>query len=231
MPRRYPRRSKRSRRSRRKVSWWNKKYSGGQLASMTARKALSLAKYMYGLINVEKKKFDVSSNAGPTTAGAMIPLSHVAQGDTDQDRNGLSVLAKYLYARGTVIFDKDVPYSRCRIMLIQDKQQQSDTTPSVNDVLDPTFASLIDAPLNNLTVGRFTVLRDFVITSNNVGSTEAIARTRTWGFNVKMTQHLRWNGPLGTDVQKNHLYLLLVSDQLVEFPTVTYNTRLTYVDN
>ena len=63
----------------------------------TANKALSMAKYLHGIINSELKSI-LLHNALQTVDfnGVTIHLSDVQQGDLHNQRNGMSILARYL---------------------------------------------------------------------------------------------------------------------------------------
>lgn len=212
----------RRRKGRGKKAWYMRKYNAYELAG----KAWTAAKYLKGLINVEFKKFDVDSSTA--TSGAVVHFNGIAQGDSDQTRDGNSVLMKSLLVRGNIVTNGNATSTRCRVIFFIDKQQIGDTTPAQSDILDPDLNQMV-APLNNQTVGRFTILSDKRYSLNLI---LAGASTSTeYSFFTRLQKHARFNGSAATDIQKNGVYMLFVHDQPTHTPTLHYSSRLKYVDN
>lgn len=192
-----------------------------------ARRAWTLATRLRRLVNVEIKKFDANTSATYVdSTGGLYPLCEVPQGDNDQTRDGKSIKPLSLLIRGECINDATAKTTCTRIMLLQDTQQIADTTPSVSDVLDGTLAPVYMAPLNNETVGRFRVLADFRVMLD-----DAKVNRKPWTIYKKLVGHIRYNGIASTDIQKGGYYLLCVSDQATNRPTITFNSRLSFTDN
>lgn len=202
-----------------KAYWYDRKYSAKDLAI----KALRNVNNIRGLVNSEMLKLDVGASTTPTnvTSQSLILLNGVAQGDGDTQRTGNSIYARALNAN--MFFEKhsSATFTYIRVMVVQDNQQISDTTPTVADVLESDYAS----HLAKTTVGRFTVLMSKIITLNsNLPS-------RSAKFNYAMRHHIRFNGSASSDVQKGAIYLLLISSEATNTPTVRYNYRLSFHDN
>lgn len=179
------------------------------------------------VINVEKKKFDaVYSVTNIPITGTVNPLHAVAQGDTDQTRDGNSIKPLSLLLRYQSYNNATAGTTAIRVLIFRDLQQVGDTNPSTTDILDDSVAALPDAPLNNNTVGRFKILRDFKIILDTAKSNRKDGKVY-----IPLYGHIRYNGAAATDIQKGGLYILMVSDQATNYPTMGYNYRLTYVDN
>lgn len=193
-----------------------------------ARRAWTLASRLRRLVNVEIKKYDaaVSAGTGITSTGSSYPLHEMAQGDTDQLRNGNSIKPLYLRLVMNFVNNSTAVNTRVRYLIIRDMQQVPDTSPAVSDVLDGSVASYCDAPLNNLAVGRYKILRDSVVTMTSVSRPVVNIK-----LNEKLYGHIRYNGSASTDIQKGGLYLLVVSDQATNTPTFGFNLRLSFTDN
>lgn len=190
-----------------------------------AIKALRGVKAIRGIINSEKKVHDISSSFEPTTTGTVIHLNPVSQGDTNTSRDGNSILAKYLGVRTRSIMHSTATATYIRYMIIQDTQQVSDTTPTIGDILqDVSVLSFYD---RNLNVGRFKVLHD------KVQNLDVINRwSGQLNFNCSLNHHTKFNGTAGSDIQKNGLYLVLLSNEATGTkPNVTYESRFAYYDN
>lgn len=192
-----------------------------------AGKALAGVKYVKSLVNVEMKKFD--TGASLTTADTVNQLNAVGQGDADAARDGNSILQKSLLIRATLSGNSNVDTGLVRVLIFVDKQQIGDSSPALSDVLDPTPGNNIIAPLNNETVGRFTILFDRTYSVNS--NLDATAISLPWKFYRKMNQHARFNGANTTDIQKNGLYIAMTHNMGVNTPTFAYSSRLTFIDN
>lgn len=201
---------------------FSKRYSVKDLASY----AYAGVKQLKRLVNVEKKKFDQTIDTTVSSTGTVLPLSNVAQGDTDQSRDGSSIKPLYLYGKTRMTLYNAGGDTNLRVMVFQDNQQVSDTSPSISDVLDGSYAlDFTMCPLNNNTVGRYSILMDknyTLYTDKPILVSE---------IKLTLTGHIRYNGANGTDIQKNGLYILLVSNQATEVPTFQFAPRLTYTDN
>lgn len=215
----YRRRRYTRRRSRGRPQWYNRRYSAKDLA----KRALQQAWRLRGLVNSEMLKHDIggSTNVNATTSIPLKNLVAIPQGDTDITRTGNSIFARALH--GTVVCEKhaSATFTYVRVMLLLDTQSISDTDPVISDVLESNWQS----HLNSDTVGRFNVLagKTIVLDANRPSMTMKI--------NKPMRHHVRYNGPASTDVQRGAMYLLLLSSETVNLPTVRYNLRLSYHDN
>ncbi len=209
---------RRKRRSRK--PWYEKKYSTMQLA----HKAYSGMKYLKSVINVEKKVHDtVISGTFITDAGVVLPLSQIPQGDGIANRDGNSVKATYLGLRLNLVQHDSATSTLTRVIVVMDNQQIADSTPVITDLLAlATVTSFLAAP----SLGRFTVLYDKVQNFMDVSVIQKYLE-----INIPLQQHIRFNGPAGTDVQKNNFYLMLVGDEATNDPSFLGTTRLRFVDN
>jgi len=220
----YTARTKKSRTYRKRR--YHRRSTVGGYANM-AFKAFKLAKYLSTMINCEVKKYDVSDTvAAVDTTGNVIHLNPVAQGDTDDTRDGNSILSKSIAVKLQCGKHASATASILRAMLVVDTQQVADTAPTVADILDST-GNKVSAFLNSNSVGRFKILQDkrFQLTS-----TTLIERFISFGASLK-GMHCRFNGTAGTDMQKNAVYLVLVSDEAANCPSVQYTSRYSFYDN
>ena len=113
--------------------------------------------------------------------------------------------------------------STIRVILFQDKQQVADTSPGVSTVLNS-----VD-PLSALSLsveGRFKIIKDYTIALDNINKKSIVVKKF-----INQYSHVRFNGATGADVQKNGYYLLFLSDEATNTPTISYNVKLSYHDN
>ena len=212
------RRRRNQKRSRK--SWYNRKYSALQLAT----KAWKATRYIKGLVNSEMLHHRIGGNINIDSTGALLPLSAISQGDSDSGRTGNSIFARNLSMNLNIkINASNLATQFIRIVLLQDNQQISDTTPSISDVLDSAYPN---APLNQSTAGRFTIIRNWEFYLNATNQPGRVLKKY-----FKLWHHIRYNGSASTDIQRGGLYLLYISDQATNPPTAGYQIKLGYHDN
>lgn len=185
---------------------WNAASSGVKALTL-ATKAVRGINYIRGLVNSEMHKhliqwttpFDV------TQLGYISALTYVPIANTSDSRTGDSILARKLMLRLTVLKSPLVGESVFRCYIVRDNQQVSDIVPNVSDVIEDTCLNTVNAPLaplNNSTVGRFSILKSlkFGLTDNSP--------LRNIDVFMDMRSHIRFNGTSSVDYQKNHIYMV-----------------------
>lgn len=190
----------------------------------TASKALALAYSVKKLVNVEYKKFDTNISAAISTAGVTYNLVNMAQGDTDNLRNGNSIKLTSLQYKLLLRQNTSAISTSLRIVIVKDNQQVADTAPGFNAVFESTDPTI--SFLNNETVGRFSIVHD---RTHLLSNGDNFIRMEKW-FKT-LNSHVRYNGSAATDLQKGCYYLMLISDESTNTPSVKINVRATYVDN
>lgn len=198
-----------------------------------AKKAAKGVYYLKGLVNSELMK-RTTSQGNLTIPYPLFPpvpqlMTGIPVGDDDSERTGNSVLLRYLNIRAllkaTPLAGGEYLPGFIRIIVFRDTQQASDTTPTLSDVLQFITPTSF---LNPDTVGRYTILRDKLIQLNN---DRPYAQ---FNYTLSTRAHLRFNGPLSTDVQKDHIYFVaFATDSFgsASNPTMDLATRISYHDN
>lgn len=199
-----------------------------------ASKALSMAKFLASVINVEHKFKDT---VFPRTAIYSTPsisfITGTAQGDTQSgSRNGDSIKLTSVNIRGMVTVPTGTSQSPriVRIMLINDKVSDG-AVPALTDVLDNSTLPNVYARYNPDNAGtRFKVLYDKRIVVS--ATTNAIKFT----CYRKLKHHLKYTGSTSnqSDASTGHLYVLVVSDDNAagtDDPSVEWNSCIRYIDN
>lgn len=176
-------------------------------------------KGLRALINSEEFVFDTAYNVTLAANTAVItPLNNIAQGDGQSQRTGNSILMKKLMRMQ--YNTTAVANTLVREILFIDKQQVADTAPVVGDILE---SSLPIAALLKTTSGRFQILEDNLYTLNSASTTGRVFRKSRM-----LHKHAFFNGTASTDIQKNGLYKLAISDTVC---ALTGMYRLVYHDN
>lgn len=221
----YNRRQKRTTRYRNTQSqkyWWDKKYSTRDIALQ----ALNAAKYIKGLVNSEMFHRDTQLTLGSAQNGIR-HLTAIPQGDGPSERTGNSILLRNIYIRGSIqINSSTLANTRVSLVLLKDTQQPSDLLPIMSDIFqdytDP------ETMLSTTTFGRYKILwrRNYVLTPVS-GGKNAVEIIKYW----KVYDHVRYNGTTSSDIQKNGYYLVMLTSEITNYPTIILNTRIGYRDN
>lgn len=222
MVRRYVKRFRKGRkRSAKKVSWYDKKYSVGELA----QKAMAGVWKLKGLVNSEMLKKDKQITGTVDSTGSVTHVTDIAQGDGEGTRTGNSIFCRALNWKGQVFrTTSGNALQSFRIMVVQDGQQITDSGPGVTDILE---SATVYSHLNKNTVGRFKVLYNRVFLMSSTGELG-----KNVNINIPMRHHVRYNGSATSDIAKGGLYVLLLSDQSsTNYPSIQSELRLSYHDN
>jgi len=207
-------------RKRASVPWYNRKYN----VMDVAKQAWKGVKFIKGLINVEKRYFDVDGTAGTSvsSSGTVIPLSQIAAGNDVNNRSGNSILAKTIYMRLECAIHASASQTSVRVMIVKD-MMNTGSTPAVTDILQSAGTLL---PLNVDNTSRWQVLLDKVYTL----TVDGIERLAIKKF-LPINDHIKFTGTAATDEYKNNMYMLLVSSEPTNTPSVAYYSRLGFYDN
>jgi len=173
-----------------------------------------------------------------TAAGDTILVSGIAQGDTLSTRTGNTINVVSLAIRGAFNYAADAPSSGfCRLLVVVDRQQDADTDPAPGDIIDD---AVFDAnPVVNLpnldTLGRFTILHSSPLmclrrmaldTDNAIAATASPSFEYNWSGNIKVS----FNGTAGTDIQKNGIYFIILTDAAGNTLDFSGVSRIGYTD-
>jgi hypothetical protein len=225
--------SRRNRRGRFKQS--GKPDAVGQYAS----DAWSLAKRTaYGLneirklINIETKFLDTNvPSYTVSTTGSMTPISEIAQGLTSTTRVGDSLRIQHIEVRGRVQVNTSATNSLVRVMLVRDLDGYG-TAPTVADVLEVNAS--VGAPLSPEKFAkreRFSILFDELICVQSAISTGTAMIPFT--FMTTHQGHILYLGSTAAPASdgKGSVYLLAVSDEATDLPTVAFISRILFTDD
>lgn len=210
-----------------KPTWLRAVRTGASVAT-TAYKAYKGVQAIRKLVNVEVRKLDIpdTSTYNPdNSTGSVFHLSALAEGDSDNARTGNSIMGKYLTVRYTCIKHASASATNVRMLIVRDNQQIADSSPTIAQLLDTNGSDYCLAPLNDDTVGRFQVLHDvsYQLDANRLFKTSKI--------NLPIKFHIRFNGNADTDIQRNGIYLLVVTSEATNTPTFKFYSRLGFHDN
>lgn len=202
---------------------WKAMGTGIQSVAKVASTALSIAQGVASLINVEFKRRDSATSVNITSAGNVHHMTAIAQGDGASNRDGESVKVKGISFKSYVNHNPSgLTEQLCRIIIFRDIDSRG-AIPAVTDLLD-TANVISHRNLDN--TSRFTVLMDRIISVNADNDT-----TNCFKY-IDKDMHVKWTDTASTDTASGHLYLLYVTNEpSINYPLLTWNYRIRYVDN
>ena len=197
----------------------------GMVGSKVYRDLMWL-KRKVSLLNVEVKHYDVTAASTINTVGAAVAfgqVSAIAQGDTENTRDGNSIKAISLHAKLNVLQDPTTPKNgRIRFVLLKQ---------GYNDAYTPTYADVfndasIDAYRNIEESSGYKVLYDKTLSLDLLKNDRAFTQ-----FSCPLSHHIKWDGANAADTTNGHIWYLVVCEAAANQPTFDLQTRLRYVDN
>ena len=203
---------------------YHKKSSSSYLS--TASKALAVAYGVKNLLNVEKKFVDFTVTGNPSDSSPITTLVNgCAQDDTDQTRDGGQVKWVYLNYRWQADINASASSTTLRCLVVK-KKDTAGADADISEILDATGAD-VAAMYNRNTIFNYQVLYDrrFVL---NTDKPSMIGH-----FKKKVGFRTRFSGTLATvsSIQKNGLFVIWVSNQPTNTPTISGVFRCNFVDN
>ena len=193
-----------------------------------ASKALSIARSVRGMVNVEYKHHTKShTNLGVSSTVAPVCLCLIPSGDVDTKRDGSKVRVKWMTFNYILKKHSSASSTLVRVMLVIDRQTNQTAFSGSDLLLDTTITDSIVSPLNLDNSGRFRVIYDRYHILN------AEMPTLVRKIYKKLDLQLKFDAstPGIEDLTLNSLHLLVFTDEASNDPTITYSSRLRYIDN
>lgn len=161
-----------------------------------------------------------------TTGHSITHITAIAQGDTVATRTGNAVILKKLNFRGGFTESSMTDGNHYRLCIVQDKQQVADTDPSISDIFNPSSPNTVLPNVNSLE--RYRV----IWMSNSIGGTNTKTGfgPSSWEYSTNLNVRVGYNGTAGTDIQKNGLYFIVLSDDVSDTVDFSGIVRLQYTD-
>jgi hypothetical protein len=203
-----------------------KSYRKSTRKTKTNKLSKQISRQVKQIINqdIERKSVDtIYSTTAISSTGAIYPITLVGSGTSYNQRIGLSIKPTKLEARFQIFHSLTAPSEQITVRMIHfiDLQQKDGVYPSVNDVL---YAPTVYNPINWLNNKRFRLLSDRIIVTNQYKQTVSIKQL------YKLSVDTRYSSTGTTDITKNGIYMLLLSDQGLYYPFITGFNRLYYTD-
>ncbi len=189
--------------------------------------ALFLAKKAIRGLNKLKPEWKTNdtglTQASLTTSGTINLIPGIAQGVLSSQRVGKKCTLVKMNATFHCVMASsattDTAMIRC--IIYRDKQQGVDAKMTPTLLLETVHPM---SQLNTFRIKRTGIIYDklFMIRENRKGL--------VWRFSKKMNIAQIYNGALGSDIDKNGIFILLIADQGTDLPVFSYNIRFYYTD-
>lgn len=226
----YKRRPTKKYTKKRKTNYMNYVKNTNTVAQ-TAYNALKLGKYVYSMINVEKKLHELSlASTACSSSGFIYPLccnnasypaNAITQGDGYSQRNGASIKPKTLQIKGTIWTDATLAAgTRVRFIIFQDKHCNNQTVFPTS-YLD---AASVTAFKNYSNRFHYKTLYDRTFQLN--ANSNEIA-----GINIfkKLYGHITYTED--SDLCETSAYYVLVISDSNSAANISFRSRMLYIDN
>lgn len=201
-----------------------------------AKQGFWMAKKAIGFLNAESKYFDVyyaNGNAINTTAPIAL-TGNIARGTAVNQRVAASILPSGMACRLQWNIGASSP-ANCRAMIIRDNNDADNTTPTLAQVLNTSNGDPCLALMNKDNSERFRIIRDWKFSLDTSNATHMIDEFITFpkhkdkhGVNT-IGDHCTWDS--SDNIEKGHLYLIVISNKASSNPTVNYTIRTNFYDN
>lgn len=213
---------------RKKYRKYRRKYKRTQCkegaVSFIARHAQQIyagSKMALSVLNAEKKIFDnpAISHTPTSTAGQISLLTDIDQGDDQGNRQGRTLLHKGTFLRLRLNKHASATATTVRVIVFS---QHNNSAPAVLGLLNEIN---IDSFYNSNFHTLSTVYYDKTFSVNADYPEKSIKAY------VNKDIRISYSSGTGTDVAMNNMYLLTISDEAINTPTISGRCRIRYYDN
>lgn len=193
-------------------------YRKRRSAYSLAKKSLYMAKKAQGQKELKHSNHSFSSTVSQT--GTIVSLSTVQEGDTNNSRDGNVIYPTSSRIRMNMEMDVDAINTLVRVIVF--KWLIGGTTPVVTDIIQTASINSFKSELNRF---NSQILYDRVHQLNIGATTKKMVN-----INNKFRNYLMAFPEATAQANKNAIYILLLSDESVDLPTVSFQQRLYYKD-
>lgn len=218
---RYRGRRRRGGRRRYRSGWGNKVGDGLSLA----KKALKMAMFVKGLVNVEKKFFDTAFSDPVSTTGSVTSICDIPSQegavDQGQSRDGDQVRVKALQFNGTLTLHASATNTVARLSIVMDKMALA-TPPAIGDIYESASTVALHNMANR---NRFVVIWSRQLT---ISPDKPAVFFKCY---KRMSTKLQYAGDTTDQPQNICFYVVMSSNEATNTPSVTAQARLRFIDN
>lgn len=190
----------------------------------TAQKALNVALATKRLLNVEHKVYALANSPTISTTGSITNLSGISQGDGAGNRDGDSIKVTSFNLRFRLTAHASSTNTSVRMIIFRGKSEHGKTF-SISELLQSTVVyseKARDERYNTKIL--FDKVFDIPYGTNKM----VVSRNMT--FRKIMNPHINYDSAT-TTVENGGFYLLLLSTEATNTPTLDYRAVTHYLDN
>lgn len=183
------------------------------------------------LINIETKFVDkAQTSTAISTTATVFAISQTAQGLDVSNRVGDSIKLQHITVRGRVNVSTAASNSLVRIMVIRDLDGYGTAPVSADILQDSATVSSCLSPINYLNRERFSVLYDELVELQGIVQGTA---GMPFYFDSAHAGHVLYLGTTATAASngKGSLYVVALSDEATNTPSIAFYSRVTYTDD
>lgn len=208
----------------RKVTTKKKWQKRGAKAGGVAYEALKIAKQVKRMVNVEYKyTYDVF-NGTFNDAGLIKAICIPTQGDTQTSRDGNSIKLMNLSGRIFIRINPLADATAIRLIIFRGKSEQS-TFPTISSYFETGAGQIYQAPKDpNFRYNTKTIYDH----TYNLDKNGNMSQNINWSF--KLFGHTTFVNAT-TNIADGGLYMILVSNESTNLPTMQYTLKTTFTDN
>lgn len=181
------------------------------------------------LINIEEKILEVvQGSTAFNTTGTIWSVSTVAQGTDYTERVGNSIKMQKIIVRWRVFKNGSATSSMVRVILFRDLDGYG-TAPTTADVLQTVGGATAPlTPVDFLNRKRFAIIHDEMVDINSTGDS---SYSQTWS--APHEGHILYLGTTAAAASngKGSVYMLAVSDEATNTPTIAFSSRIVFTDD
>ncbi len=200
----------------------------GDAWSLAKRTAVGLNE-IRKLINIEEKDLEtIQASVAFDTTGTIYSLSTVAQGTDYNTRVGDSIKMQRITVRYRLFKNSSATASMCRVILFRDLDGYG-TAPTTADVLQTVGSATAPlTPPDFLNRKRFAIIRDELVDLNSTGDS---SYSGVW--DLAHEGHVLYLGTTAAAASngKGSVYMLALSDEATNTPTIAFSARIVFTDD
>lgn len=171
-------------------------------------------------LNTETKAINNSSSVTVNdTTGQVLHMTAIAEGTASNQRSGRFIRSRYITSRLHLKMHASATQTLVRVVIIISSDENAPTTSSFF-----TSQNALST-INLLYSDRYRIIYDNLVNLDTYNPTAALNIFR------KPRQRIKFNGTASTDYENGQMWMLLLSNEATNTPTVAYYNRFSYNDN
>lgn len=211
------------------MSRYKRSYRNYSSTAKKANLALAIAKTLASQHKVEYKVKDVKdSGANMLNTGTVVHLLPVAQGTDQDDRIGNEIELASIQMKFRIAINSAATTTFCRVLLVKDFDNQG-ATPSINDILGTgtDYSDYLTCSFKHVdNKHRFSFLYDktFTLGINAIGGIHQ-------EYYKKVPLKIEYTSANSADMTNQQVFLVFLSNESTNYPTIRYFVRSKYTDD